>query len=286
MRYKADFLLLLATLFWGLAFAVMRQAAGHGTVFYLNGLRFLLGGLLLVPFSKIRGAFHRKNILYVFLAGAALFLGASFQQAGLATTSASNGGFITSLYMVIVPLILWLIWRERPAPRLGAAVLIAAIGGFFLSTGGKFQFNPGDLLVFVGAFFWALHVVVISRGQGHIEPMPFAMGQFLICGILNLITAAFLERPGASELLAVLPAILYTSIFSIAIGFTLQVHAQRHTPPADTALILSMEAVFAAVFGGLILHESLLPLQMMGCGMILLSVLLVQIRKNGTIFPF
>lgn len=284
MRLKADLLLLLVALLWGSAFAVMRVAAGHNTIFLLNGSRFLLGGLLLLPFAKARGAFSRRNLIYVFLAGFALFAAVGFQQAGLATTTAGNGGFITILYVVAVPIILWIGWRERPSLRVWLAVGAAVLGGFLLSTAGTYRIASGDLLIFIGSFFWAMHVVVVDKAQGRIAALPFAVGQYLVCGFLNLGTGALLERPSPADWLYVLPAILYTAVFSIAIGFTLQVIAQKHTPANDAALILSAEAVFAALFGWLFLHETLLPVQMAGCGLILAAVLLVQI-KNGKIQP-
>ncbi|HTX90973.1 MAG TPA: DMT family transporter [Anaerolineales bacterium] len=280
MRLKADLLLLLVTVIWGSAFAVMRFAAGHGTVFYLNGLRFLLGALVVLPLAKLKGKFNRKNIVYVVLAGFALFAGVAFQQAGLATTSAGNGGFITSLYVVVVPFILWIFWRERPSTLTWVAVLLAVAGGFLLSTGGSFRVRAGDVLVFIGSFFWAMHVVVVGKVQGKIEAVPFAFGQFAICAMLNLGTAVFVEHPTRVEMLLVLPAILYTGILSIAVGFTLQVIAQKHTPENDAALIMSLESVFAVFFGWLFLQEKLLPIQLAGCALILLAVGLVQVR-NG-----
>jgi drug/metabolite transporter (DMT)-like permease len=258
----------------------MRVAAGHGTVFFLNGLRFLLGALLLLPFAKLKDAFHRGNLSYVGLAGFALFMGVGFQQAGLVTTTAGNGGFITSLYVIIVPLLLWVFWKETPSWLTGLAVLLAVAGGFLLSTGGSFQVRPGDVLIFIGSLFWALHVVVVSKVQGKIGALPFAFGQFAVCAGLNLVAGIFLEHPARADLVAVIPAILYTGVFSIAVGFTLQVVAQKHTPTNDAALIMSLESVFAVFFGWLFLRETLLPVQIAGCLMILTAVIVVQ-AKNG-----
>lgn len=280
MRLKADLLLVLTTLLWGTAFVVLRVAAGHGTVFFLNGTRFLLGGLLLLPLTKLKGVFNPKNIPYVGLAGLSLYAAAAFQQAGMAYTTASNAGFITSLAVVIVPFILWVFWGERPSLVLVIAVLLAIPGGFLLSTAGTFRINPGDLLILVGSFFWALQVVVVGKSQGQLDALPFALGQYLVCGIFNLITGVFFERPSRADMVFVLPAIVYTAVFSVAIGFTLQVIGQKHTPASDAAIILSLEAVFTAFFGWLILHESLLPVQLIGCGIILSAVILVQIKRE------
>ena len=280
MRLKADLTLLFVTILWGSAFAVMRVATGHGSIFYLNGLRFLLAALVLLPFARLRGSFNRSNLVYYGLAGLALYVAIALQQAGLATTTAGNAGFITSLYVIIVPLIMWLVWKEKPSPLMGAAVLMAVAGAFLLSSAGSLPIQRGDIFIFIGSFFWALHVVVVSRVQGKMDALPFAFGQFAVCGLLNLLTGPFVEHPAAEDMLALIPAILYTGVVSIAIGFTLQVIAQKHTPANDAALIMSMESVFAVLFGWLFLHENLLPVQIGGCILILAGVVLVQV-KNG-----
>jgi drug/metabolite transporter (DMT)-like permease len=282
MRLRADLTLLFVTILWGSAFAVMRVAAGHGSVFYLNGLRFILGAVLLLPFARLRAAFKRDSLVYVGLAGFALYVAIGLQQAGLATTTAGNAGFITSLYIVIVPLLLWSFWKERPRPLTWVSVLMAITGGYLLSTGGSFHARTGDIIILISSFFWALHVVIVGRVQGRMPALAFALGQFVVCGLLNLVTGIFFEHPARTDMLALIPAILYTGIFSIAIGFTLQVIAQKHTPANDAALIMSMESVFAVCFGWLFLKENLLPIQIAGCILILAAIMLVQVR-NGKI---
>jgi drug/metabolite transporter (DMT)-like permease len=273
-------MLLLATVLWGSAFAVMRVAAGHNVIFLLNGLRFLLGGLLifLLPAARVKGAFTRQNLPYVAMAGLALFVATAFQQAGLAGTTAGNASFITSLYVVLVPVFMWIVWRERPSPLLGLAVVMAAAGGFLLSTAGSFSVKSGDLLILCSSFFWGLHVIVVGKARGKIAAIPFAFSQFIFTGVLNLITGAVLERPTLTEMSIVLPAILYTAVFSIAGGFTLQVLGQEHTPTSDAALILCLESVFGAFFGWLFLSEAFLPVQIIGCVLILAAVGMVQVK--------
>jgi drug/metabolite transporter (DMT)-like permease len=135
-------------------------------------------------------------------------------------------------------------------------------------------------LIFIGAFYWALHDVVLGKVQGKIAAHPFALGQILVCGMLDLATGLFLEHPSQTDLLAGIPAMFFIGAFSIAIGFTLQVVAQKHTPTCDSALIMSLESVFTVLFGWIFLHEDLLPVQIAGCILILSAVVLVQ-SKNG-----
>jgi drug/metabolite transporter (DMT)-like permease len=270
MRLKADLQLLLVSVVWGSGLVFTRFAAGHHTIFLLNGSRFLLGGLILIPLTKLKGAFNRSNLIFVALAGFALFAAIGFQVAGLIATTAGNAGFLGALYVVIVPAILWIFWRERPSMLLGVAVPLAIGGGFLLSTGGSFSINRGDVLVLISSFFWAMHVIVIGKTQERIASLPFAIGQYIVCGILSLLTGAVIEHPSGSDMLFVLPTVLYTAVFSIALGFTLQVIAQKHTPPNDAVLILSLQGVFAAL--------SLLPVQLLGCALILIAVVIAQIK--------
>jgi drug/metabolite transporter (DMT)-like permease len=151
-------------------------------------------------------------------------------------------------------------------------------GAFLLSTGGRFEVRAGDALELASALFWALHVVVLGKFASRFDSMSFSVGQLVVCGLLNLIVGAFTESfPTFSG--SLVASILYTALFSLGLCYTLQIWAQRHTPPADAALILSLESVFAVISGWLVLNETLLPIQVFGCAMIFIAVLLSQFKE-------
>jgi len=286
-RIKADLTLLVVAMIWGSAFVVQRIAALEVGVFYFNGLRFLLAALVLLPFAG-QGVWRWKdsqstggsNWLGVILTGLALFSGSAFQQAGLQYTTAGNAGFITGLYVVLIPLFMALIWRERPRPVIWLASVMAAIGLSLLSTSGEMRLNTGDALVLVSAVFWALHVILVGRIVGRTGIMRLAIGQYIVCGMANLAMGWVLEPGGFSGLADSWWVVVYTGVISVGFGYTLQVAGQRTAPPADAAIILSMEAVFAAISGWLFLGEVLTPLQLLGCGIMLGGMLLAQLRLD------
>jgi drug/metabolite transporter (DMT)-like permease len=283
MRLKADLTLLLVALVWGSAFAAQRFIGQIGNVFLFNGARFLLGALFLWPFLKGKPGLSRPAWKWILAAGTVLFIASALQQAGLVSTSAGNAGFITSLYVVLVPLVLFGGWRERPFWTQLVAVFLAISGGYLLSTNGQFQIQPGDLLELTGAFFWSLHVVILGKFAARYDALRFSAGQFLVSGLFNLAFGLFFENFPASQVLLFSGAVLYTAVFSVGIGYTLQTWAQQHTPPTDAAILLSLEAVFAVIFGWLMLGEVLSPIQTLGCGLIFGAVLLAQFqpRRSG-----
>ncbi len=279
IRLRADLTLLLVAVIWGTAFAAQRVAAQVGSVFMFNGLRFMLGVLVLLPFAGLRWNFSRRDWGLVLFAGILLFGGSSLQQMGMQSTSAANAGFITTLYVVLVPIVLFIGWRERPHWLAWVAALLALTGAFLLSTGGAIVFRFGDALELLGAFFWSLHVVVLGKFAPRVDPIRFSAGQFIVGGVLNLAAGLIFERSISIFQPAVLGGLLYTGIFSVGLAYTLQVIAQRHTPPTDAALILSLEGVMAALFGWWWLGESLLPVQLAGCGLIFVAILLAQAKE-------
>ncbi len=282
MRLRADLTLLLVAILWGSAFAAQRIAGQLGSVFFFNAARFLLAGLILLAVSA-RTRITRRQLLWVTVAGTILFLGSAFQQAGLLTTTASNGGFITSLYVVIVPVVMYIGWHERPHWLAVVAVLLAAVGAFLLSTGGSMQIRTGDALELVGAVFWSLHVVVAGKFAPSFNAISFSAGQLLVGSVLNFIFAILFEHSGIALSGPLLGAILYTAILSLGLGYTLQIWGQRHTPPTDAAILLSLESVFAVLGAWLVLNERLSGIQILGCAIILVAVVLSQARGWGKI---
>jgi len=282
-RLKADLALLTTSLIWGSAFVAQRLAALQVGVFLFNGLRFLLAALVLFPFawwarrSKPTAAYSRKEYLVgTAAAGLLLFGGSALQQAGLVFTTASNAGFITGLYVVFIPIFMAVLWRQRQPPAIWGAAGMAALGLYLLSTGGAIRFNPGDLLVLASAVFWAFHVILIGFLVQRLDVLHLAVGQYLVCGLLNMLCGLLFEPWTAMPVAGAWWAVIYTGVVSVGLGYTLQVIGQRQAPPADAAILLSMEAVFAALFGWWLLGEQLNPVQLLGCGIMLAGMLLSQ----------
>lgn len=281
MRLKADVTLLIVSIIWGSAFVAQRVAGQLGSVYLFNGARYLLAALVVLPLAVRvgrRAAPTYSQFKWVFVAGFFLFAASALQQAGMLYTTAGNAGFITSLYVVLVPIVLFVFWRERFHWIAIISVLLAGVGAFLLSTGGRFEMQKGDVLELIGALFWTFHVIVIGKYASRFESMSFSVGQLAVCGILNLAIGIFAE-PMISFNGPLLFAIAYTAFFSLGLCYTLQVWAQKHTPPADAALILSLESVFSVLSGWLLLEEQLVFIQVVGCALIFVAVTLSQLKE-------
>ena len=285
MRLKADLTLLLVSIIWGSAFVAQRVAGQMGSVYLFNGARYLLAAVVVLPFAlratRSSSPVHpipSEQYKWMLIVGFVLFIGSAVQQVGLLYTTAGNAGFITSLYVVLVPIALFLFWREKSHWISILAVLLAGAGAFLLSTGGAFEVRTGDVIELVGALFWTLHVIMLGKYASRFEPMSFSVGQLVVCGMLNLVIGLFVEisMPWSFPFLG---AIAYTALFSLGLCYTLQIWAQRHTPPADAALILSLESVFAVSSGWFLLKETLVPIQIFGCVLIFVAVLLSQLKE-------
>jgi drug/metabolite transporter (DMT)-like permease len=286
---KSDTLLLFTATIWGFGFVAQRVGMDYVGPFTFNGFRFALGSLTLVPLLLIsnRQWAITKSLLPLIntrmiifgggLAGFALFMGATLQQVGLVYTTAGKAGFITGLYVVIVP-ILGLFWKQRPGIGTWFGAILAAAGLYLLTITAEFTIAFGDFLELAGAFFWAGHVLIIGWLSPRIDPIKLAFFQYAACSFLSLITAVITEVITLYGLfLATLP-IAYGGLISVGIAYTLQVVAQRDAHPAHAAIILSLEAVFAALGGWLMLGETLSARGLLGCSLMLTGMLCSQLR--------
>lgn len=281
MRLKADLTLLFVSIVWGSAFVAQRVAGQLGSVYLFNGARYLLAALVVLPFvGRVANLtkLPREQFKWMLVAGFILFIGSALQQVGLVYTTAGNAGFITALYVVLVPIVLFIGWRERLHWLSLAAVAMAVTGAFLLSTGGRFEVRAGDAIELGGAFFWALHVVVLGKFALKFDALSFSVGQLAVCGLLNFGAGALVETVPAFNW-SLVGAVLFTALFSLGLCYTLQIWAQRHTPPADAALILGLESVFAVISGWLFLNETLALIQFFGCALIFIAVLLSQLKE-------
>jgi len=285
MRLKADLTLLLVSIIWGSAFVAQRVAGQVGSVYLFNGARYLLAALVVLPFMirarRNMSPFYktpREQYKWMFIAGGLLFFGSAFQQAGMVYTTAGNAGFISGLYVVLVPVVLFIVWREKAHWLAVVAVLLAGAGAFLLSTGGRLEVRAGDVLELLGALFWTFHVIVLGKFASKFEALSFSVGQLLVCAILNLSVGFFTESLVLFTW-PVITGIAYTAFFALGMCYTLQIWAQRHTPPADAALILSLESVFAVISGWLLLNEKLAAIQILGCVLIFVAVVLSQFKE-------
>jgi len=284
--YKADSLLMLTAVIWGGAFVAQRAGMDHVGPLTFNGVRFMLGALTLLPFA-LRGARttevdrqprfgSSQAILGGGLAGLVLFAGATLQQVGLVYTTAGKAGFITGLYVVIVPL-LGTLWKQWPGRGGWSGAIIAAVGLYFLSVTEEFSLAPGDGWEIAGAFMWATHVLVLGWLSPRVDVMRLACSQYAVCCCLSLIVAGLTETITLDGMREATIPILYGGVMSVGIAYTLQVVAQRVAPPTHAAIILSLEAVFAALAGWLILGEALTSRGLLGCGLMLTGMIVAQL---------
>jgi drug/metabolite transporter (DMT)-like permease len=283
--FKSDGLLLVTATIWGFAFVAQRVGMDHVGPFTYNGVRFALGCLSLVPLLIARkaasepltvAAGSRLFILGGAALGVVLYAAASLQQVALLYTTAGKAGFITGLYVVIVPL-LGLFWKQRPNPGTVTGAAFAAAGLYLLSVTGSFEMAFGDFLVLLSAFFWSAQVLMVAYLSPRVNPVQLAFYQFTVCSVLCLLTALCFETVAWSRIYAAAIPILYGGVLSVGIAYTLQVVAQREAHPAHASIIMSLEAVFAALGGWMILGETLNARGLMGCALMLGGMILSQL---------
>ena len=287
-RARSNLLLLLVALIWGSAFVAQAIAARSLGSLTFTGLRFALGAAIVAPFAwrewhmlRARKREPRpRDWAHIAGLGTLLFLGAAMQQIGMLTTSVTNAGFLTALYIPLVPVLGWLVSRHAPHWTTWLAAAGCVAGSWLLTGGGSLSaFRTGDWWVIASSLPWAMHVMLVGRAANRLHgAMLVACGQFVACSALALAIGLPTEPLTAPGLWQALGAIAYTGVLSVGVGFTLQVVAQRHTRPADSAIVLSSETVFAAASGAVFMGDRIGALGLAGCALILACVLMVQLQ--------
>ncbi len=285
-RIQANLLLTLIALIWGSAFVAQSQGMADIGPMAFTGVRFLIGTVVVAPLmwrewqglARQQRPLQRGDGLKIAGLGALLLLGAAMQQIGIVSTSVTNAGFLTALYVPLVPLLGWLLLRHLPHWSVWPAAGACLAGAFLLSGAHTLQIGTGDLWVIGSAFPWALHVLLVGRIADRMAaPFLVAGGQFFVCGLLALAWALLFEPFGWQALQAAALPIVYTGVLSVGVAFTAQVVAQRYAHAADAAIILSSETLFAALFGYLMMGDRLNSAGLLGCGLILASMLAIQL---------
>lgn len=285
-RLLANALLLVAAVIWGTTFVVQQVGTGGLGAITFTGVRMLVGAFFIVPaavyqFKKVHGTSHpfqTSDWAGIIFTGAALFAAAVLQQQGIFFTTVTNAGFLTVLYVPLVPIISLLVLRRRVHWSVWPAVGCSVVGTYIMTGAQPLSLQIGDLFVLGSSLFWAIQVILVGRMAFRTRaPLVVACGQFLVCGVIGMVVGILLERPVLSDFSGALFGILYAGFFSVGVGFTLQAVAQRYTHEADAGIILSSETVFAACAGFIFLGERLSLSETMGAMLILTGILAVQL---------
>ena len=282
-KARGNFLLLLTAMIWGSSFVAQSAGADLISPAFFNGTRMLLGSLLLSPLAVYRmrryvpASSRRTLLLGGACCGVLMFTGSYMQQTGIAYTTAGKAGFLTAIYVVLVP-VLGIFLKKKPRPILWVSVALACVGLYFLCfTDKTFSLAMGDAAMLGGAVMFALHIMVVDHFSPLVDSVCLSFVQFLTAGSLGMVVAFITEQPSFAALSAAAVPILYTGVFTMGVAYTLQIVAQKDTDPTVASLILCMESVFAVVFGWLILHETLSLREGVGSVFMFVAVLLAQL---------
>ena len=287
-------LLFMAAFIWGVAFVAQSVGMDYVGPFTFNGCRFLLGGLVLTPFAFLREKKYQKSKIYKNMAeeeqkkhrrvtllgglccGVAICIASSFQQAGMLYTSVGKAGFITALYIVMVP-VMGIFMKKKVPAIVWMGVVLAAVGFYFLCITESFSINYGDVLLFLCAICFTFHILIIDYFAPKADGVALSCIQFWFSGIVCMSIALFKETPNISAIFAAVVPILYAGVMSCGVAYTLQILGQKHMKPAIASLILSLESVISVLAGWVILKEVLTGRQLLGCALVFSAVILAQI---------
>jgi len=285
--------LLLTAFIWGVAFVAQSVGMDYIGPFTFNCVRSIIGGLVLIPLVVILGKknradktaeeakeYKKNTVIGGICCGICLCVASNFQQFGIMHTTVGKAGFITALYIIIVP-ILGIFMKKRVAPIVWVSSVIAVIGFYLLSISGRVSINRGDILVLICAVLFSVHILVIDCFSPKGEGVTISCIQFFTSGILCGILMFLFENPQIKDILAAYLPILYAGVMSCGVAYTLQIVGQKNMDPTVASLILSLESVFSALAGWLILGQGLSGKELIGCSLVFVAVLLAQMPQKS-----
>ena len=289
VSWRSSLLLFLTALIWGVAFVAQSVGMDYVGGFTFNFARCMIGGVALLPCiwlfgrgkEEERERKNRKEERKMLAAGgvccgAALFLASNLQQFGIKYTTVGKAGFITALYIVLVP-VLGLFLKKRVQGKVWISVALAVGGLYLLCMTEGFSLSQGDFLVLLGALAFAVHILVIDYFSPKADGVKMSCIQFFSCGVLSGIAMLIFEKPSLAAMLQAWMPILYAGIFSCGVGYTLQILGQKGMDPTVASLILSLESVVSVLAGWALLGETLSLRELSGCGLMFLAILLAQL---------
>ena len=281
-RTKYNLLLVFAAMIWGSAFVAQKSGGTIGGFTY-NGIRTLLGGLVLIPiyFLLRKNKEMKTSIMGGIFCGLALFIASNLQQFGINNTSASKAGFITSLYAIIVPF-LSVFLHKKIRPIVWVSVVISLAGLYLLNYSAEgLSINTGDIQLMLCALAFAFQILIIDHYSDHVHGVLMSATQFIVAGLLSIVCMFLFEKPQINDILASWWPIVYAGVFSCAIAYTLQIVGQRYVPPTEASLIFCLESVFSLLAGTIFLHERMKAINYIGCLLIFIAVVLSQWPKKA-----
>ena len=290
MRLKNGLMLFLTAFIWGTAFVAQSVGMDYLGPFTFNGVRSLIGGIALLPCiwilqkvnGKPEGTGSRKDLITGgILCGILLFAASSLQQIGIQYTTAGKAGFITAFYIVIVPA-LGIFLHKKIGWKIWMAVVLAIVGLYFLCITESFSIDRGDILVFLCALVFAVHILVIDYFAPKVDGVKMSCMQFFICGILSIPFMFTIEKPTLTAVTDAWMPILYAGVLSCGVAYTLQILGQKNVNPAVASLILSLESCFSVLAGWIVLGERLSVRESVGCVCMFAAIILAQLpeKKN------
>lgn len=288
-------LLFLAALIWGVAFVAQSVGMDYVEPFTFNAVRCTLGGIVLIPCIGVLTLWKRKKsnkandkinekstkdlVIGGIACGILLFISSNFQQFGIQYTTAGKAGFITALYIIIVP-VLGIFLHRSSGIKIWIGVVIAMLGLYLLCIKDDFSLEKGDGLVLVCAVTFSFHIMVVDYFSPKVDGIKMSCIQFFVCGILSSVCMFLFETPQISQILSAWLPILYAGVMSCGIAYTLQIIAQEGMNPTVASLILSLEAVVSVLAGWILLHEKLSARELTGCVLMFVAIILAQLPQR------